>query len=565
MRKRKAYSYLRFSSGTQAKGDSRRRQSERPAHWAEENGYELDDSLVLTDEGVSGWTGANATTGKLSAFIEAVDDGRVRKGSVLIVENLDRLTRQQVPIALELFLSILRRGIRIVTLSDAQPEVFTWETLSEVQLIIAIVILSRAHGESERKSQFGKAKWRARRQIMREGKTVGNLCPRWLQSKPDRSGFVFVKDKVKTVRRIVRLYLDGYGAHLIAEKMNDDGHLPLGHGRQWDAGQVKHVLTHDALIGRKQPMRSEIVDGKRVKVPDGEPIEDFFPPVIDQEMWDRLQYQLSIRSVNTQPRKQTLRNLFPGAVFSVWNGKEVVWKLHSTKDGTTSIHAPRPDKNKKKKYHLPYRTIERAVLLHLQELDPSQLIGKHNTEQELIDSVAGQLAQLEKHLYDTEKGLIEAYSATLAKVAQKLEIDIAETEKRLGELQLQQRDATTERITDLKDLIARLDTADGERLLALRRKLKVRLQTLLERLQIEHIDEITNQHKRVTLQLVFRGQIRRRFLKLEIKRGKLLSCHWLAEITGEGEELTVAILDMKNSTDWHSFGSEEALAAINGR
>ncbi len=564
MKRKKAYSYLRFSSGPQAKGDSKRRQSERPAQWAEANGFELDNSLILTDEGVSGWTGANATTGKLSAFIEAVDDGRVRPGSALIVENLDRLTRQQVPIALELFLSLLRRGITIVTLSDAQPDVFTWESLSEVQLIIAIVILSRAHGESERKSQFGKAKWRARRQAMREGKTVGNLCPRWLKSKPDRSGFVFVNDKVRTVRKIVRLYLDGLGAHLIAEKLNNGGHAPLGHGRQWDAGQIKHVLTHEALIGRKQPMRFDTVDGRRVKVPDGEPITDYFPAVLDEQTWDRLQYELSIRSTNTQPRKQTVRNLFPGSIISVWNGKESVWKLHSTKEGKTTIFCTRPHKGKKKRYHLPYHVIERAVLLHLQELDPAQLIGKSASHQDQIDVISGRIAQHERQLRETERGLTEAYSKTLAKVAQRLEEEIRDGQERLAELLSERQNVTTERIADLKDLVARLDGATGDNLISLRRKLKVRLQTLIERLQIDHVDERTNQHKHVTFQLVFRGEIRRRFLKLEIKQGKLVSCHWLAEITSDGKAVTLAVLDIKDSSNWKSFASSDALAAING-
>ncbi|MBA2116736.1 recombinase family protein [Bremerella alba] len=564
MRKKKAYSYLRFSSGPQAKGDSKRRQSERPAEWAEANGYELDNSLVLMDEGVSGWTGANATTGKLKAFIDAVDAGSVKKGSALIVENLDRLTRQQVPVALEMFLSILRRGITIVTLSDAHPEIFHWEKLSEVQLIIAIVILSRAHGESERKSQFGKAKWRSRREEMRKGKTVGNLCPRWLKSKEDRSGFIFVRDKVKTVRKIVKLYLDGLGAHLIAEKLNTDGNAPLGHGRQWDAGQIKHVLSHEALIGRKQPMRLEVVDGKRKKVPDGEPIVDYFPAVVDQETWDRLQYELSIRSVNTQPRKQTIRNLFPGSIISIWDNHIHVWKLHSTQNGITSIYCPRPGKsNKKKRYHLPYTAIERAVLLHLRELDASKLTGRTTSQPNQIDAISGKLVQLEQQLTNTEQGLTKAYSDTLARVAQRLEGEIDELQQQLSTLTSEQQNVTTERIKDLQDLIEQLDNKSGDTLISLRRKLKARMQTLVKRLQITQIDEISNQHKHIVLGIVFRGEPRCRILKLEIKQGQLVSSYMLAEAIVEREtgEVTLAMID-KNDPDWCSLDKPEILAYI---
>lgn len=115
--KPRVYSYIRFSTPEQLKGDSLRRQLKMSEDWCERNGCTLDHSLKLHDLGVSAFKGRNATHGKLAAFLDAVDQGRVPKGSVLLVESLDRLTRNQVGEALELFLGILRRGIRIVTLT----------------------------------------------------------------------------------------------------------------------------------------------------------------------------------------------------------------------------------------------------------------------------------------------------------------------------------------------------------------------------------------------------------------------------------------------------------------
>jgi hypothetical protein len=56
MRKAKmplAFSYLRFSSPEQAKGDSVRRQTEATADWCQRNNAQLDTSLRLEDRGVS--------------------------------------------------------------------------------------------------------------------------------------------------------------------------------------------------------------------------------------------------------------------------------------------------------------------------------------------------------------------------------------------------------------------------------------------------------------------------------------------------------------------------------
>src|SRR5262245_35818186 len=117
--RRKAYSYIRFSSRKQADGDSLRRQTEGRDAIVKRRGLELDTSLCLHDLGVSAWKGDNADTGALSVFLDLCKKGVIPKGSFLIVEHLDRLTRQHVRKALTLFFQILDAGVTIVTL---QPE-----------------------------------------------------------------------------------------------------------------------------------------------------------------------------------------------------------------------------------------------------------------------------------------------------------------------------------------------------------------------------------------------------------------------------------------------------------
>jgi hypothetical protein len=70
-----AYSYIRFSSKAQAKGDSLRRQIKDTQSWCQRNGVRLDDSLDLHERGVSAFRGKNATEGKLAEFLKAVQAG----------------------------------------------------------------------------------------------------------------------------------------------------------------------------------------------------------------------------------------------------------------------------------------------------------------------------------------------------------------------------------------------------------------------------------------------------------------------------------------------------------
>jgi DNA invertase Pin-like site-specific DNA recombinase len=78
--RRKAYSYVRFSTPDQAKGDSKRRQTAMTAEYAERHNLDLDDNLTFQDEGVSSFKGKNAETGKLAEFLEAVRIGASLRG-----------------------------------------------------------------------------------------------------------------------------------------------------------------------------------------------------------------------------------------------------------------------------------------------------------------------------------------------------------------------------------------------------------------------------------------------------------------------------------------------------
>ncbi|WP_319405795.1 recombinase family protein [uncultured Desulfosarcina sp.] len=61
--KPKAYSYLRFSTPEQMKGDSFRRQSEAAVHFADNHRLELDESITYQDLGVSAFHGKNVHEG----------------------------------------------------------------------------------------------------------------------------------------------------------------------------------------------------------------------------------------------------------------------------------------------------------------------------------------------------------------------------------------------------------------------------------------------------------------------------------------------------------------------
>jgi DNA invertase Pin-like site-specific DNA recombinase len=136
MRKRtKAYSYIRMSSERQLTGDSLARQEEMRDAFVAEHDLELDDTL--RDLGVSAFDGSNRERGALANFLRKVRDGEIESGSYLLVESLDRLSRDHVLKALRVFQDILEAGIKIATIADGY--IYSEETINRdwTQLVVA--------------------------------------------------------------------------------------------------------------------------------------------------------------------------------------------------------------------------------------------------------------------------------------------------------------------------------------------------------------------------------------------------------------------------------------------
>ena len=284
-----AFSYIRFSSTQQSKGDSLRRQLDATRTYAHEHGWICDDSLNLRDLGVSGWRSANVEK-KLGVFLGAIENGTVPSGSVLIVESLDRLSRDKLDPAYELFRRILRSGIEIVTLSTP-PERFTKDDLNNpFKMLLAIITIFRANDESECKSMRISAAWAQRHKDAAEkGKKITAMCPSWLELSADRTHFIPIPDTVETIRLIYRWYLGGQGANTITKRLNRAGIPSLTKGRRrtqcWYGVTVQRLLANRAVIGTFQPHKGK---GHNA-MPAGAPIPNYFPAIISVRDFNRVQ------------------------------------------------------------------------------------------------------------------------------------------------------------------------------------------------------------------------------------------------------------------------------------
>ncbi|HBR93617.1 MAG TPA: hypothetical protein DEA90_05575, partial [Opitutae bacterium] len=175
---KKAILYSRYSSAQQSRGDTMRRQTEKGKAYAEKLGLEL---VEVTDRGVSAFKKKNnANSGNLSTLLTSAEAGLIPAGTVLIVERLDRVSRQTPLDALEIFKRLLYAGLEIHTLIDRQ--IYTRESVDRdfFQLLGSLFVMQRAYEESRTKSERIKSSVKSRKKaVLEEGKLWRGSMPHW--------------------------------------------------------------------------------------------------------------------------------------------------------------------------------------------------------------------------------------------------------------------------------------------------------------------------------------------------------------------------------------------------
>ena len=281
-----AISYLRFSGIRQSKGDSTRRQNSGADKFTEITGIEI--AQRLEDLGLSAWTGKHVAKGALGEFLKQIRtdefQAKVKSRDVfLVVENLDRLSREAIDDAFVQFRDIVRSGVKVVTMMD--QKVFDDKSIKDMATVItSIVTMARAHEESQDKSNRICEVWDEMRKKAQAGKIISKRVPYWLTVSEDGKRFETIPQAVKAVRRVFALTLAGNGLNKIATIMNSEGVPTLfeikktktgTYDRQhtmWNGSSIIHLLKTKAVIGTCVFKKAGNVEME---------IENYFPVIID--------------------------------------------------------------------------------------------------------------------------------------------------------------------------------------------------------------------------------------------------------------------------------------------
>ena len=294
-----AYSYIRFSTKKQKKGDSLKRQKELAVDWCKRN-----DAILVEDYrdlGVSGFKGKNKSSGALGVFIDKVRIGTIEKVSFLLVEDFDRMSRENINLAMAQFLELINHGISIVTLTDGEHVFEEGMDNMFMELMYALLKQERANEESRTKSYRIKKSHASSFELAKKGRKnkLAGRPPSWM--KRENGKYVLIPENVKTIKRIFTLVAKGLSGHKISQIFNEEKVPTFGRAKYWLPERIIEMVRMRSVLG-------EYVSIQRK----GEVIKNYYPKAISEELFVKAN---RVRSLSSTPNLNKSKNNYPLNIF----------------------------------------------------------------------------------------------------------------------------------------------------------------------------------------------------------------------------------------------------------
>ena len=302
---RQLYSYIRWSSDKQTAGSSHDRQSSTAQQIAEQYDLEI---VELLDAGVSAFRGSNRKLNSaLGGFISAVKAGAIASDSWLLVENLDRLTREDVITANRMFLELLDLGLTIITGMD--QKIFTKDSVNKnpTDLMLSILLFMRANEESKTKQSRTKGAVLSLVERHKSGLPVNIKAagshPWWIDDtgpkdeavKPHPVFFAVAKE-------IVGLYLQGWGTYKVAEYLNRRYTPPApykskkSNHQHWNINALRRFRHNRALIGERE---LTLLGSKYT-------LQNYYPVLCTEAEYYQMQHYMESNRQNVHSKTETI-------------------------------------------------------------------------------------------------------------------------------------------------------------------------------------------------------------------------------------------------------------------
>jgi len=527
------YAYVRFSSEEQSKGDSLRRQIEGVTEYAKRHNLELLESNIIQDLGVSAFDGSNVSKGNLGKFLEKVQGGKIARGSILIVESLDRLSRLGISESQELLRTFRQAGITVRTYVDGH--VYNANEFGLIDLVVSGVKQATANEESIKKQDRVKKAWDARREKATK-EPIGGRCPGWLTFNKTKKQFVVDQGKAKIVQKIFADSAAGLGNVAIMRRLNSENILPFGNSHGWYTSSIAKLLANRAVIGEFQMCEMVATNRRR---PIGDPIPNYYPGIVSTELFYKVQQCRKDRLVGDHKRgirtTGNFANLFGGIAFCTYCNGPMLYEDKGNGRGSyflcSNARRGRKDVCTVKTSWL-YSDFENSFLHFVEEVDLESILNadadalKRAKIQNEIASLQGRLSSIT----DNQNRAFDLLTKTTATEFVAKKLDELKTEhdalvKEIANRETELASLTTSKVafSEIKDVIAQLQTKNGD-VYALRAQVAMKLRSMIDAISIAPIG-IPDAELKKLMKIVGEknpaGVINQRFFSVKFKSGAM--------------------------------------------
>ena len=150
------------------------------------------------------------------------------------------------------------------------------------------------------------AAW-ANKRANAKSRPLTSICPAWLTLSKDKTRYEVIAKRAQIVRSIFEDSAAGMGNYSITRRLNQSRVPHFGRSRGWCTSYVSNITINRSVLGEFQP--HQIVNGKRVPV--GSTIPNYFPAIVDEDLFYRVQALRRQRKISGSGRKGLyVSNLF---------------------------------------------------------------------------------------------------------------------------------------------------------------------------------------------------------------------------------------------------------------
>lgn len=311
--------------------------------YVREKGWNLRE--IYTDDGYSG---TNFERPDFKRLLRDITDGKI---NCVITKDLSRLGRNYAKVGYYTEEYFVEQGIRFIAVNDS------FDSMREEENEIAPFknVLNEWYPRD-----ISKKVRQVKKSAARQGKFMGSQAPYGYKKSPEDKHILIIDEPAAAIMgRIFSEFAGGDSARMISERLNQEGidcprfyHSKYAKGQKpkpnennnWGSTSILQMLKNQVYIGNMVQCKRQVSSFKTKKrrlvaTENWISVEGTHEPIVDRELWDRVQKRLNSKGHRVQRKRDDKElSLFAGVLRCADCGSILAYTTKHLKDRNVGIY-----------------------------------------------------------------------------------------------------------------------------------------------------------------------------------------------------------------------------------